>query len=178
MVAFRLLLLRKNLKYCPGLVDHYSIIGALSRSIHTVTDLVLLQKRLRLVGPVLDAPIRMEQQAERRLSRLESLSQGRSREVGIQILTQSPTDDATGEQIQDNGQKHVLPAHLDVGDIVAAVLIGRLWPGRFQSVVGECFGRVSALGHLPIDARDTRLHAPFPHQASHLVLADLNAFPS
>jgi len=65
-----------------------------------------------------------------------------------------------------------------IGDIAAPVLIDRLWPGRVQSIVGQRFGRIPALGHLPIDARHTRLHAPFPHQAGHPVLADLNALSS
>lgn len=139
---------------------------------------MLFQQSLRLMGAVLDAPVRMEQQTRCRPAFAEGLPERGSREVGIQVLAQPPTDDAAREQVQDNRQEHVFATQLDVGDIAAPVLVDRLGPGRLQAVVGEGLGRVTALGHLPVDTRHTRFHAPLLHQAGDPVFADLHAVAS
>jgi len=92
---------------------HLGIVSALSRPIHAMTKLVLFQERLRFVGPVFDATIRMEQQTGRGLACLECVSQCCPGEVRIQVFAQPPTDNATGEQIQNNGQEYVLSPQLE-----------------------------------------------------------------
>jgi len=62
-----------------------------------------------------------------------------------------------------------------VGDIAAPVLVHRGRLVSLQSMIGQGFQVIPSFRHASIDAHDTGLHAPFPHQSGHPVLTDNQA---
>ena len=156
---------------------HFGVVGAVARPAHAVEHLVPGQHVPHLQGPEFDAAIRVQQKPRHRRAGGHGLPESPSGQFTVQAVSQLPAHDAAGEQIQNHGQEDVLPAHFDVGNVAAPLLINTSRLIQTEAVIRQRLEGGSSRDKATIDTVGPRLHTPLLHQAGNAVLADQHALP-